>query len=245
MRVLVIPDIHLKTKKVDEILKNESGGFDHALFLGDYFDDYFDTVKNNRETAEWVRDYSQHSDKTLLKGNHDYSYYASQFHTSNYYCSGYSYEKDLAINRVMGKAWNSLLDFAIIDEVLYTHAGLNNFFLNPSISNEDMLVRYLLDQCRAVNNWLKESKKTRCYPNCAESRLFRAGMNYRGGDQERGGIIWNDAREHEPVPFIKQIFGHTISEEPVIYDNGDICLDTDLKHYAIVTNGVAKIKKVV
>jgi hypothetical protein len=63
----------------------------------------------------------------------------------------------------------------------------------------------------------------------------------RGGWAKVGGVNWLDYdREFKPVPGLKQIFGHTPHDQPVVSGH-NIALDTRSKHYAILQNGVVTV----
>ena len=44
MKTLVIPDVHQRINNVEWILENEKG-YDEVVFLGDWFDSFFDPPK--------------------------------------------------------------------------------------------------------------------------------------------------------------------------------------------------------
>ena len=52
-RTLIISDIHLRWKLVDNIINEESP--DEIIFLGDYFDDFGDTPEKNLVMAESIK----------------------------------------------------------------------------------------------------------------------------------------------------------------------------------------------
>jgi len=67
----------------------------------------------------------------------------------------------------------------------------------------------------------------------------------RSGDQKIGGINWLDWDELVPIPGLNQLVGHTPSQS-VRHKNTptsqNICLDTNLRHYAVFEDGQLEIK---
>ncbi len=49
---LIIPDIHLQWNRADRIIQQEN--CDRVWLLGDYFDDYGDTVAQAEQAREWL-----------------------------------------------------------------------------------------------------------------------------------------------------------------------------------------------
>ena len=49
---LIIPDIHLQWNRADRIIQREN--CDRVWLLGDYFDDYGDTVAQVEQACEWL-----------------------------------------------------------------------------------------------------------------------------------------------------------------------------------------------
>jgi len=230
MRVLVIPDIHLETDKVDKIIKSET--FDRVVMLGDYFDDFGDTPEQNEEVARWVMKMVKRKNFTLLLGNHDMAYYGSSLGSDKFLCSGFSYEKSLLINKHMD--WSKLKTHFFADKILYTHAGLNNSFVHRSWSKISHIKKFLKENDDRLKEWTKNVKNARGLELFNSSRI-------RGGTQSVGGITWNDFREHEPIPFLRQIFGHTRRDGFIREKGNDFCIDTGLQHYAIVEDGLVQI----
>ena len=75
-KTLVIPDIHNDFKLAEGIIHRERP--DHTVFLGDYFDDWYDTVQDAANVAKWLRESLENPDRTHLIGNHDVSYMTDQ-----------------------------------------------------------------------------------------------------------------------------------------------------------------------
>ena len=67
----------------------------------------------------------------------------------------------------------------------------------------------------------------------------------RSGDQRIGGICWIDWDELVPIPGLNQLVGHTPAQS-VRHKNTptsrNICLDTNLRNYAVFDGGRLEIK---
>jgi hypothetical protein len=255
MKMLVIPDIHNRIGVVDKILATEKG-YDKVIFLGDYFDGFGDTPSRIREVAEWLKPKLWDDNFICLYGNHDISYFFGQI------CSGWSYPKNEVIHSVLAPTdFKRLNFFWQAQGWLFTHAGLHPMYLPPTWKESTVTTRNL------KNYLMKETE------DCL-TRLQIGGEHwfYRCGDSRRyqplgikaGGILWCDVREEfEPVPNIRQIFGHTPSSrypilvagnlkrmsglevltEAIAPKNGwDVCLDCHLAYYGVLDDGALTIK---
>ena len=243
MKLLLIPDIHQNHHTAQCVIDKEKGNYDRILFLGDFFDNWHDTPKDAELTAQWLKEeIFPRKNVTILTGNHDVSY--RTFHaTDQCVCSGFTREKHEAIHSVFSPSdWTRFKYFEIIDSVLYSHAGLHPSFLPFPVNDEETLECFLNKEIYRFHKWIQECIEHRGYPMSDIPKIFEAGSS-RGGRQDYGGILWCDSGEFMSIGFIKQIFGHTFSDQPSFYMSGDLCIDTALKHYAIVKDGKIKIKK--
>ena len=213
MQIQIIPDIHNKWFQAEEIIDKENA--DKIVFLGDYFDSIGDTLDTTHQTALWLKDSMKKSNRTHLMGNHDLSYF-----DSNYRCAGFSEGKLYAI-RSTGLKLGRLNTFCWVDDWLCTHAGLSYEFYqfyNPLSYNVDTFLNKMMDD----EEWTY--------------KLF-AVSNYRGGSWPYSGPLWCDYDEFKDIPGIKQIFGHTHDRNARWrkYDDGAErwCIDTWLKYYGL------------
>ena len=133
--------------------------------------------------------------------------------------------------------WSKLKTHFFADKILYTHAGLNNFFVHRSWSKISHIKKFLKETDERLARWTDNVK------NARGLNIFGCGR-IRGGDQPVGGLTWNDFREHEPIPFLRQVFGHTRRDGFVREKGHDFCIDTGLQHYAIVEDGYIQICKI-
>lgn len=145
MRILVIPDIHLKTwifDRADDIMK--AGKADRAVCLMDIPDDWdmqFQ-IELYREAYDRAIEFSKAYPDTLwCYGNHDVSYPWGKLET------GYSPYAERIVMSKLEELENGLKDptqMAImhrIDNVLFTHGGLSSRFvnrLNGKLSDADI-----------------------------------------------------------------------------------------------------------
>lgn len=236
-RTLIISDIHLRWKLVDNIINKESP--DEIIFLGDYFDDFGDTPIKNLVMAEWLVHSLEQPNRIHLMGNHDIMYGARD---RNYRCSGYNEDKEYLINTVMTRDhWKQFKMYYWLDDILCSHAGVHvHFHKQNSVNGRDL------------KTWLEQESKLALH-NAFERRpqiheMFNAGYS-RGGIQLYGGIVWCDFDEFKGIPGVKQIFGHTPQSIPTWknYDEDgltseNLCLDTHNRDYAIYSNGELEIK---
>ncbi len=216
MKILIIPDIHHKWFEAEEIIDKENP--DNIVFLGDYFDDFGDTIDVTSQTAHWLKNSIKKSNRIHLLGNHDLSYL-----NQDYACPGFSEGKLFAIKNT-GVDLTKLMHYCWVGDWLCTHAGLtNNFF--SAYNYKNLFVGEFLDN-------MIENNTYRLY-NCS---------NYRGGIDAHSGIVWCDYDEFVDIPNIKQIFGHTQGE--LRQTENHICLDTWLKYYAVYEDELKIVKAV-
>ena len=115
-KTIIIPDIHNDYFTAEKIIKKENP--DKIIFLGDYFDDFDDTVKDSENTAKWLVKSLKQENRIHLIGNHDLSYMTDN---SNLKCSGYKIDKHKAIKK-HSIDWNKLKMHYWIDTKLNHYA---------------------------------------------------------------------------------------------------------------------------
>lgn len=268
MKLLVIPDIHLKHKLAERIVR--SVPHDKVVFLGDYFDQFGDTAHENADCAIWLKESLQDPKRIHLFGNHDISYaFGDQFA-----CSGFTRHKHLAISNILtAEDWAKLKWWHYEDSYLFSHAGFKyqlykSFCSKQHISSNALTAGpdQVLKILNAAETWIKNDLKSGYY-----SEILAAGVS-RGGWNPHGGLIWCDLGEFHPIPNINQIFGHTPVKEPLVlfcfagnfqsiahtkvsefnsYPMLDrkittlnYGIDSHLRHYAIIENGQVSIHEV-
>lgn len=165
MKVLVIPDIHLKPyifSKATELMKSES--VDKAVCLMDIADDwgkefYLEEYAQTYDAA--IGFAKQFPDSLWCYGNHDLSYMWDEPET------GYSYtakrlvcEKLMELNMALPSG-NPIKYVQCIDNVLFCHGGLTQYFVEKYVpaSKHDNLT-YVLDCINALGHreiWCDDS----------------------------------------------------------------------------------------
>jgi len=232
MRTLVIPDIHNHIDWIEPFLKLVP--HDNVVFLGDYFDDFFDTPDDARKTAQWLKFSIHQLNRKHIFGNHDIP--LAFPHNTNLFCPGFTREKCKAVNSIISKEeWDEKFDLVYFDQGwTLSHAGFHPAALPyfPDMANMDQA--YL---ARASDEALNHAACGYKHP------LLDQGS--RMGFPTKGGCLWLDWSEFKPSPNINQIVGHTPSSEirkhylPNMKDciSENYCIDTNNKHIGVIENG--------
>ena len=238
MKVAIIPDVHEKLDRLDNLVLDDA---DHEIYLGDWFDSFaaFDEDRI-RHTCDIINNLAQREDVTLLLGNHDVHYF---FDNTGYTCSGYELRKKRIIKHLIPE--ETILKFKVFTRVgpyLVSHAG----FCEGTLQYATDLV---------ANEAIRTSLAG------GYDALFGAGKA-RGGYQKFGGPTWLDFNyEFEHIDDIPQIVGHTqdkavrakgktqaaskVDEDGnIIVDVGlmSYCIDTGLRHWALVDDETGAIE---
>lgn len=223
MQTIVIPDVHENFDAVQRILEAQPD-FDKAVFLGDWFDRFPHQPGDMLGTARWLAANQGNPNFIFLYGNHDMPYCYPQ---RGLMCSGHQpYVKATLLEAgVDMRKWFRF--FAMVDGYLLSHAGITPEFVHRVLDHE-ALERAVLHQLKTESHDLPS--------------LVRAGYA-RGGDQPKGGCTWLDWNdEFEDILGVPQIVGHTKAKEPR-WKGASLCLDTMLKHYAVIEDGKVTVKE--
>ena len=223
-KTLIIPDIHNNYLDAELIISSECP--DKTIFLGDYFDSFGDTLEQADQTAYWLSESIQKTDRIHLIGNHDLGYITDLSHLK---CSGYTDQKKHVIDMRRIK-WDKLKLYYFLDDWLCTHAGISKQFFEHYGRTS---LRDFMAQSSEDLSHINDTKYDHRFLQCGWSR---------GGQHEHGGILWCDYGEFEDIAGQKQIFGHTCREN-VRQTANHICLDTALTHYAVYQNKKMIIKE--
>lgn len=252
LKTLVIPDLHLRhetAEKVIAALKPEQ-----VIFLGDYFDDYGDTVALNEAAAEWLKHSVRQPHRYHLWGNHDLHY---AFRWRDIRGTGHTPAKSEAINKILAGSWSKLDFFATWHPQkhrpwLISHSGLH----------ADLAPFRLRHNWPSQLKWLEaeEAKANHDLRNVGSTWITRPGYA-RGGcsAQQYGGLVWGDWHNFDGPAGIHQMLGHTPLSAPETLDRGNrrlVCLDTwsyckdgNDPHVAILaadgTVGLIRVKAIV
>ena len=231
IKTIIIPDIHNDYHAAEKIIKKENP--DKIVFLGDYFDDFYDTVKDAANVAKWLVKSLQQKNRIHLIGNHDLSYMTDN---PNLKCTGYNIEKHTEIKK-HNIDWSLLkMHYWLNDDWLCTHAGFSNDFFKQQCTEKLDSVQQILKLSKNDLEKIHDVKYNHAF--------FQVGFT-RGGSNEVGGTLWCGYDEFVDVPGIHQIFGHTKGNSvrhSKTKDSEHYCIDTGLCHYAVYQNDKMKIK---
>ncbi len=208
MKTLIVGDIHNKHKKIEPLLSKWDG---NIILVGDYFDDFYDTVDDAISTALWLKESLTKSNRIHLMGNHDFHYMLPLY--SDVYCSGYREDKHKSIKSILNKDdWDKIKYLHVQNNYWISHAGITkNWFSHPVKGFDLDSVNSILNRAIDCVNCL----------NYSEIQPIYAADFYRGGRYQKGGILWNDWRNIDLIEGVTQIVGHTPSDRIQIKTDGN------------------------
>ncbi len=219
-RFLILPDIHHRIDIADQIAEQERP--DAVYCLGDYQDDFGDTVSLARSTARWMKEKLDQG-WILLWGNHDLPYAFPQPGLS---CPGHTKEKEQAVNlELTGTDWLKLRFWTYCGPFLLSHAGFSHHWLHPMFGLDQ---EYLNDLSDEVYQSLLGAGTPDIISWCSQGS---------GGSHPWSGPMWMRWHELRPIEGIHQIVGHTGHTNIRVKKGSgsdNYCLDTHSKHYMIV-----------
>lgn len=194
---IIVGDIHGDVDKVKAFLAYKPQ--ETHVALGDYLDSYTEPPERQLEALRMLMD----SDAVMLWGNHDLAY----LQRSPYDCiSGYQAEMAAEYRQQLMTGQNRFQAAFAVDGWLCTHAGVHKRILRQmdvSTGDVDTIAAHL-------NQKLAEALECGLFDHA----IFNIGM-CRGGYHRFGGIFWHDFRYEEGLATeVKQIFGHTRTEQP-------------------------------
>jgi len=218
MRLCVISDLHTRFEVAELIIDSEYNNVDKFVFLGDYFDDYDDTVENNIMTAQFLKRLLHDEKFVFLIGNHDLHYI---FDVDSVKCKdSFTQEKFTEINKILTKEdWSHLQWAYMSDNWLLSHAGIDTGTTEPFQIND------YYDKLNA------EVEKEIFHGQTSEYLKYPDGLVWFKDIGNNTAHAINS--DHKPF---NQIFGHT-----VLYDwsnktyatHSVYNIDTHNQHYAI------------
>lgn len=221
-RIQIIGDIHNRISEAEMCIQYEQA--DKVILLGDYFDQFDDTLEDAKRVAMWLRRSLKQENRIHLLGNHDIWYFYSHLVPK---CPGNTDEKRREILKIFpDDIWRQMKLLHIEGNVLFSHAGLRpQLFAHPV---RGMSKDHLLERCERA---LQEP----------HNPILEAGRS-RGGPAFQAGIIWQDWREMAFAGDWNQIVGHTpditvrIARSPSENNPArfNACFDTHNKHYGVI-----------
>lgn len=207
----IIPDLHCPAKyeldRLDEIIDNQP-----AIFLGDYFDNFNDTLEDTENMCKWLNKHLERDDRQFILGNHDVSYFYDQM------CPGWTSDKQKIISKYLnvGLFKKKARFHVVYKSILCTHAGFSRSFMKEEFADDPL--NYAT---QVLEKLYKEIQKGQC----SQHPLLSIGR-CRGGKADVGGVIWCDIEEFQPIDNLTQIFGHSPLEKPK-FIGSNLCLDTN------------------
>ena len=216
MSTIIVGDLHGKIEIAREILEDREQAI---VFVGDYLDSFDRSIHDQITLLDMILDAVENRDNVeALYGNHELSYLVPEMR-----CSGWNNAMHIAVHVPERLHRMDMLDYYTeVDGYLITHAGVSSEWLPKDIEN---VPKYL--------------------NSCTKDRLYEIGYA-RGGYSRCGGPLWCDYwQEFEPVPNLKQVFGHTRFRPPgkvpgIWEEHGNYlidCLD-DKKEVLHIHNGI-------
>jgi len=205
-KIIVVGDVHNHFVQAQMII-DKYVDTHKIVMVGDYFDDFGDSAVEADQTARWLKSILDHPNIVALMGNHDINYSYLNYRKDNkgnlqnlYHCSGYTLQKDDAINRIMtNEDWDKIKMYHYENGWFFTHAGISShWFEHPVLGTTPEVIIKKIDEAVEM------------YKNREYTDILGAAGRCRGGTHKTGGILWHDHyRESNTIPGIKQVYGHT------------------------------------
>lgn len=249
MKTIIIPDLHNRFSFVELALMSPVlQPYDRAIFLGDYFDDFYDTPQDVASSARWLKQSIYRPNRIHLLGTHDMWY---RFPDNPFImASGNTEEKSNAINHVLnGKDWNLVIPYHYEQDFLMSHAGVHPYIIGQyALKNKQIFGKYIagnnlqLSTQEIIDRIIKPATEEGLedVKNNIMNSWFEAGFA-RGGTQKVGGITWLDwQREFQHIPDLNQIVGHSevqIPEQKSTPNSKNYCIDTKSRYIGILEDG--------
>lgn len=236
MKTLILGDIHGKTIWKDIVQLNYD--VDRVIFIGDYFDSFehsaAEQIFNFNEIINYKKQINQ--EVVLLIGNHDHHYFRKIGYTGT---SGFQHKHALQISQYIEENKMHLQMAYQFDQILCTHAGVCETFLNQYFGKEGWKTKTIANQ---LNQLFEEN------PNAFEFNGWEPS-----GDNIGQTPIWIRPRSlmmdsKNLRKKIIQVVGHTHMKQipSDASTNGRYffidTLDTS-KEYLIVENEKIEVKK--
>jgi predicted MPP superfamily phosphohydrolase len=231
MEIIAIGDVH--GRDYWKYLP-ETHSFDQLIILGDYFDAFDITGKEQiRNFEEIIAFKESYPDKVvLLFGNHDFHYLPAAREINETY-SGYQDKYAYQISFLLQEHMNLLQMSYKWENYLFTHAGVTNTWLkNAGYDGEEIDM--------FINDLFKHKPR---------SFLFNGTDPH--GDNVTQSPIWvrpgslrKNAYDYE---HIKQIVGHTPMEKLEVAADRFFFIDTmgSSREYLILNEGGVRVDKVI
>ena len=234
---LILGDIHSCISMANSLLNEFQESIDEVVYVGDYFDNWNDTVEDAKNTAYWLKKIVNTPNHICCLGNHDLAYMFPNNGQLN--CPGWTEKKSEAINEILSQEDWSKFKLAYKTQGFWiSHAGITKeVFEHPILGLTDEVIE---EKCKKALIHAKAN---------IYSEVLAAGYA-RGGRQRVGGITWAHwSSEFKPIAGLKQIVGHTFNKKyrstyipNKKYKEGENhCIDCGGKYSGMIDNGIFKI----
>lgn len=249
MKLVVIGDIHGE-KYWENVTKREYDS-DVFIFIGDYFDSfnisYEEQVSNFKDIMSF-KELEENTGKKVITliGNHDYHYLP---YIDYNLTSGYQYDKAIILKDLLSGYADKLDICYKIDNLLFSHAGISEEFLNISYGISNWSTKNIDYVVKDLFNYK---------PNMFK---FSSGYetNYHKVDPS-GNNTWQCPLWIRPQALMEankggrieqdyiQIFGHTPHNKGIDVNSRYINIDTLHKYgnlqYITIEDGVITLKNI-
>ena len=221
-KLLCVGDIHNHIVEAQYIVDKFTDT--HTIVaVGDFFDDFGDSAINADQTAKWLKGFISKDNHIALIGNHDLNYHYKNIRLGSnlgdqiYNCSGYTPQKDDAINRIMSNEdWDKIKFAHKENGFWFSHAGFHPFwFASPPYGMDDEVINIKLKKIQKAINDREFSNELAAAGKC------------RGGIHRVGGVVWRDHNQEtytgsywNDQSGIKQVSGHTPMRKGIDIDCG-------------------------
>lgn len=207
-KTLILGDIHGE-KLWEDVIKKEQP--DKVIFIGDYFDSFHRTCLEQLANFERIIEYKRLNmdTTTLLVGNHDLHYYPEIGFTGT---SGYQWGGCTISIEEMFNTNRKLLQAAhMVDNILFTHAGLTETWLQEVLGEIDIDKHYKeLDSL--INSVWEHKPKAFVFVNDRSGVFSVNGDNiYQSPMWVRPKSLMQDSKKL--AKHIIQVVGHTQQKE--------------------------------
>ena len=184
MKVTFIGDIHGQVEIVESALSQPG----RKIFVGDLVDSFTRTPADARKCVELVLGAAEAGEAEVIYGNHELSYLFARHR-----CSGYNIATNIFMQELRSRITAAFKSHILLaPDFLVTHAGLSKQLWDDQSLD-------LKSLAQALSYWWLD----------VYSPVHWIGRS-RGGSNPYGGTFWCDfKREFQPVPGLRQVFGHT------------------------------------
>lgn len=226
MKTLIVPDIHERITRLNQIAVEFFPEADRIVMLGDFFDTH-EQHQAAHKICEWIVAHQGDERITWLWGNHDCHY---AFTNGMFRCSGYDWQTQATIKSMLTReVWERFKIWTHVAGFLVSHAGFNKHTIG------------------LVNPLIHEEALKKAFSG-GFHKLWNPGMSVGGvGIGGPTWLRWGEAYAPDNIEAfdIPQIVGHTIGKEvrTLIHESGPITynLDTNLNHVMWVEDGQARV----